>query len=381
MASGAVYADDASLSSLNTKESNLMTGVHLFCWSNPLHPDLFPGCRKMEAEIVRMVTTGGTESILLACLAYRNLALEKGIDIPEIVVPVTAHAAFDKAAHLYGMKIVHIPLDRSLKVDIKSMRRAINPKTCMLVGSCPNFPHGIVDPIEDIAKMGRQNNVPVHVDACLGGFLVCFMENCGFDLKPFDFRVPGVTSISADTHKYAFAPKGTSVIMYERSRCGANIAVCWSTLISIGRSGYVEKTRKIIEKTRFIIDRLHKINGIRVLGEPEVSVVAFTSDVFNVYELCDDMSASGWNLNALQYPAAIHLCVTAKHLQPGVAEKFLDDVERISAELMKNPTRTSGGIAAMYGTSQSLPDRSLVVDMASEFLNACYSLPCWIGDK
>merc|ERR1711936_675136 len=214
--SGTVYNSSKEL-------GELMSNVYgLAAWTNSLHPDAFPGLRKMEAEIVSMacsifnggadscgcVTTGGTESIILACKAYRDLAREeKGIEVAEMIVPVTAHAAFDKAAVMLGMSIKHIPVDDVTKrVNVNLMKKMISSRTAMLVGSAPQFPHGS---IEDIAALGVRYGIPVHVDACLGGFLIAFMQEAGFPVKPFDFRVPGVTSISADTHKYGFAPKGS----------------------------------------------------------------------------------------------------------------------------------------------------------------------------
>ncbi len=264
----------------NPELTSLMTEVYgLAAWTNPLHPDAFPGVRKMEAEIVRMacnifrggpdscgtVTTGGTESIMLACKAYRDWARQvKGIANPVIVVPTTAHAAFDKSADMLDIGIVHVPVDPiTQRVDVKAMARAITRNTCMLVGSAPQFAHGSVDDIRAIAAIGKRHNIPVHVDACLGGFLIGFMDEAGFPLEPFDFSVDGVTSISADTHKYGYAPKGSSVILYSASeyrhyqwfavvdwpggiyatstiggsRAGGIIAACWASLMHYGRDG------------------------------------------------------------------------------------------------------------------------------------------------
>nr|CAD7445349.1 unnamed protein product [Timema bartmani] len=226
--SGAVYY-------FNTDLIKLLTDVYtLASYTNPLHPDIFPGVCKMEAEVVRMtanlfhggpsscgtMTTGGTESILMACKAYRDYARsEWGIKHPEIILPTTSHPAFDKAGLYFGIRITHTPVDPvHYKADINAMRRAISRNTILLVGSTPNFPYGTMDDIEEIAALGRQYNIPVHVDACLGGFLVIFMEQAGYKLPPFDFSVPGVTSISADTHKYGFAPKGSSVILYSEPK-------------------------------------------------------------------------------------------------------------------------------------------------------------------
>ncbi|KAL5018188.1 hypothetical protein ScPMuIL_003910 [Solemya velum] len=407
-ASGTVYNGEEEL-------TNLMSEAYrMFVWTNPLHHDVFPHIRKMEAEVTRMccsmfnggpttcgsVTSGGTESILLACLAYRNRALENGIQFPEIVVPVTAHAAFDKAAWLFHMKITHIPIDPvSMKVNLRSMYRAINKNTCMLVGSAPQFPHGVVDPMEDIANLGKQYNIPVHVDCCLGGFIVPFMEKAGFSIPIADFRLEGVMSISADTHKYGFAPKGTSVVLYRNknirkyqyftqpnwpggiyasptlagSRSGAAIAGCWATLMYYGEEGYVDATKRIVTTCRYITEGLRKIPHIFVLGEPLLSVVAVGSNNFNILRLCDALSAKGWNLNPLQSPASIHLCVTLLHTHKGVADRFLADMDTCVAEIMKKPNAQAEGMSAIYGMSQSIPDKTLVSDIVGSFLDACYS--------
>ncbi|KAK2181649.1 hypothetical protein NP493_386g02034 [Ridgeia piscesae] len=379
--SGTVYSGEEVL-------TNLMTKVYgEFAWANPLHPEVFPDIRKMEAEVVRMaccmfngdqntcgtMTSGGTESIVLACKAYRDLALERGISHPQMVVPLTVHCAFDKAADYLRMKITHVPIDETtMKVNVAAMKRAITKNTCMLVGSAPHFPHGIIDPIEDIAKLGLRYNIPVHVDSCLGGFLLPFMRKAGYPLDPFDFGVEGVTSISADTHKYGFAPKGSSVILYRNkdyrkfqyfvqpdwpggiyaspsfsgSRPGAIIAACWATLVYMGEEGYVESTRKIITTTRHILARLQEVKGIYVLGEPKVSVIGIGSHDFNIYRLSDALSAKGWNLNPLQFPSSIHLCVTLIHTKDGVADGFISDLEECVAEIMKDPKAKCGGQAS-----------------------------------
>uniref|UniRef100_A0A1A8FH61 sphinganine-1-phosphate aldolase n=1 Tax=Nothobranchius korthausae TaxID=1143690 RepID=A0A1A8FH61_9TELE len=406
--SGAVYWGDESLTKL------LVKVYGDFAWSNPLHPDIFPGVRKMEAEVVRMtctlfhggpnscgtVTSGGTESILMACKAYRDLAYERGVKYPEILAPVSVHAAFDKAAHYFGMKLVHIPLDnKTMKVDVKAMRRAISKNTAMLVCSTPQFPHGIMDPVEEVAKLAVRYNVPLHVDACLGGFLIVFMAKAGYSLAPFDFRVKGVTSISADTHKYGYAPKGSSVILYSDkkyrqyqyfvapdwqggiyaspsiagSRPGGIIAACWATMMHMGHSGYVDATRRIISTARKIRTEIRKIKGVFVFGEPEVSVVAIGSDVFDVFRLSNALTSKGWNLNTLQFPSSIHICCTVLHTQPGVADRFIRDVKEQVAIIMKNPKEKTTGMGAIYGMAQSIPDRSLVTEISRGFLDCLYS--------
>lgn len=407
--SGTVYNGNPQL-------TELMTEVYgMAAWTNPLHPDSFPGVRKMEAEIVKMacnlfngsseacgtVTSGGTESIILACKAYRDYARTvKGIENPVILCPITAHAAFDKAADLLDILIEHVPVDPiTQRVNIKAMRRQISSRTCMLVGSAPQFAHGCIDDIDGISKLGVEFDIPVHVDACLGGFLITFMREAGFPLPPFDFSLPGVSSISADTHKYGYAPKGSSVILYSKpeyrhyqwftvpdwpggvyattviggSRAGGIIAACWASLMYYGTDGYVECTRKIIDTTRHITSELRKVKGIKIVGEPEVSVVALGSDDFNIYALSDEMKNRGWNLNALQFPSSIHLCCTMLHTKEGVADKFVKDVTEITAEILADPEAHKGGSVAIYGMAQSLPDRNLVNEITWLYLDSLYA--------
>ncbi|PVD39469.1 hypothetical protein C0Q70_02100 [Pomacea canaliculata] len=331
-------------------------------------------------ELMAKTTSGGTESIMLACLAYRNIARSRGIKVPEIIVPHTAHAAFDKAASFFHMKITHIPVDEvTCKVDVAAMKRAISRETCMLVVSAPSFPHGIIDPVEEVAELGRKYNVPVHVDCCLGGFLVPFMEKAGYSLAPFDFRVLGVTSISADTHKYGFAPKGSSVIMYRNSalhkqqffvqpdwpggiyasptmagyRAGAIIAACWATMLYFGEQGYINSTRAIVSTTKYITDELKKVDGIFVYGSPEVCVIGIGSKHFNIYRLFEDLVGKGWIINSLQFPASIHLCVTMPTTQSGVADQFVNDVRTAVEEIMKTPSKDCEGVGAIYGMVQT----------------------------
>ncbi|XP_076830746.1 sphingosine-1-phosphate lyase 1 isoform X2 [Brachyhypopomus gauderio] len=414
--SGAVYWGDAKLTEL------LVKVYGEFAWSNPLHPDIFPGVRKMEAEVVRMtcslfnggpdscgtVTSGGTESILMACKAYRDLAYERGIKHPEIIAPMSVHAAFDKAAHYFGMKLIHIPLDeKTMKVNVQAMRRAISKNTAMLVCSAPQFPHGIIDPIVEVGKLAEKYNIPFHVDACLGGFLIVFMEKAGFELEPFDFRVKSVTSISADTHKYGYAPKGSSVILYRDkkyrqyqyfvapdwqggiyaspsmagSRPGGIIAACWATMMHMGENGYVEATRKVVQTARTIAAGIREVEGVFVFGNPDVSVVAIGSSIFDIFRLSNALTSKGWNLNTLQFPSSIHICVTMLHTTPGVAEHFIRDVKEEVAIIMRNPKEKTTGMGAVYGMAQSIPDRSMVSEVSCGFLDCLYSTDVYAVQK
>nr|CAG4634753.1 EOG090X051L [Alona affinis] len=408
--SGCVYNADKEVTKLVTQIYGMSA------WSNPLHPDVFPGIRKMEAEIVQMgirmfhggpnacgtMTSGGSESLLLVCKAYRDYAREvKGILHPEILIPASGHAAFDKAAQLYRMRLTRVPLDPvTMKVDIKAYKRAITKNTCLLLGSAPGFPHGVIDDIMQIAALGLKYDIPVHVDACLGGFIVAFMDKAGAPLAPFDFRVKGVTSISADTHKYGYAPKGSSLILYSDpkyrqhqfsiatewpgglyasptlagSRPGGLIAACWASMMFYGESGYVEATKKIVAIHRYIEKGLREIDGIRIMGKPDACIVAFDSPIFNIYMVSDFMSKKGWHLSPLQFPPGIHLTITYLHTREGVAKQFLDDIREAVAEIKKNPGAYTEGSTVVYGTTASIPDRSLVSEITGIFLDSLYSL-------
>lgn len=411
--SGVVYAADSEL-------DTLMREVYKeFIWTNPLHADVFPGVRKMEAEVVQMVsnmfhggdkccgvmTSGGTESIMMACKAYRDIALEKGITRPEIVAPYSVHPAFDKAAHYLGMKICHIPVDKDGRGDVKAMRKAINKRTIVLVGSVPSYPHGCIDHIEEYSKLALKYNKFLHVDCCLGGFLVAFMGRAGYQLPEFDFNLPGVTSISCDTHKYGYTPKGSSVLLYRNkdirkyqyfcypdwsggiyasasmpgSRSGNIVATTWAALMYHGEKGYVERTRKIIEATRQMANGLEKIEGIKIMSPVDVSVIGFTSDYFDVFIMSAEMTKKNWHLTTLQFPSGIHIAVTMQHTKPGVVDEFVSDVRQIAKQLMKNPSQKAEGKAALYGTSQQIPDRSIINDICYGFLDTYYS--CEAGLK
>jgi sphinganine-1-phosphate aldolase len=394
-ASGAVYHGDpehvAFLSGIYTAQSQ----------SNPLHPDLWPSAAKFEAEIVAMtasmlgaghappgtavvgtVSSGGTESILLAMKAYRDFARERrGIAAPEIVAPVTAHAAFDKAARFFDMPLVRVPVDDTFKVDPNELAAALTERTAVVVGSAPTFPHGVIDPIPEIAALAAERGVGCHVDACLGGFILPWAERLGYQVPPFDFRLPGVTSMSADTHKYGYAAKGSSVVLYRDrelrrfqyytvtdwpgglylsptlagSRPGALSATCWAAMVSIGQNGYTEAARRILATGARIRDGVAAIPGLHVLGDP-LWVTAFAADDgLDVYQVMENMSRRGWSLNGLQRPAAVHIAVTLRHTLPGVADRFLTDLAESVGEVRSNPG-VSTGMAPVYGMAATLPE-------------------------
>lgn len=409
--SGAVYYNPQELLSLLGKVYATTS------YTNPLHPEVFPGICKMEAEVVRIsanlfhgspescgtMTTGGTESILMACKAFRDYGRNvKGIKKPRMVIPRTAHPAFEKAANYLGISIRYVSTDPiTTGVSITEMEKAINWNTVMLVGSVPNYPYGTMDDIKSIASLGVKYDIPVHVDCCLGGFLLAFMPEAGYELPPFDFRVPGVTSISADTHKYAYCPKGSSVILYSHpkyrheqycittdwpggiygsptvggSRAGGVIATCWATLMHLGKNEYIKNTKSVVKTAKYIEEELRKVNGIFIFGKPVTSVIAIGSNDFHVFRLIEKLNGNGWCVNPLQFPPGLHICVTHVHTQDGVAERFVDDVKEAVTEILKDPKMEVQGKMAMYGMSQGIPDRSIVGDFTRFFLDAMYYTP------
>ncbi|KAI9618848.1 hypothetical protein H4Q26_012102 [Puccinia striiformis f. sp. tritici PST-130] len=338
--SGTVYHGGEEL------EQVISSAMNKYIISNPLHPDVFPGVRKMEAEVVKMVlelfnapseaggtvTSGGTESILMACKSYRDWARDvKGITEPEMIAPNSIHAAFPKAAHYFGIKIHYIPVDvKTRRVDIARVKRAINANTVMLCGSAPNYPDGAIDDITALGKLAKRYNLGLHVDCCLGSFLVPFVEKCGFEMVPFDFRVEGVTSISCDTHKYGFAPKGNST----EQRNGVNTNIWFSRPgpegcslhhrlqdLDLDRSSLVHGCIDVHGKRWYLkavdlLSVLLKIRKsireefrIRSSCKPLVSVVAFKDKKgmgVNIYQLGDYLGSKGW------HPLSLEICLSGR---------------------------------------------------------------------
>ena len=406
--SGAVYnGDEEHIAFLNQVYA-------LNSQSNPLHADVWPSATKFEAEIVAMtadmlgsagqdvcgtVSSGGTESIMLAMKAYRDRARElKGITHPEMIVPVTAHAAFDKASQYFNIKTVHIPVDENYRADLNAARKAITRNTIVIVGSAPSFPHGAIDPIDELSELARERGIGFHTDACLGGFVLPWAEKLGYPVPPFDFRLPGVTSMSADTHKFGYAAKGTSVVLYRGqelrhfqyytaadwpgglyfsptfagSRPGALSAACWAAMTSIGADGYLAATKKILETADFIKKSIREIPDLHLMGD-SLFVIAFASDSLDIYKVLDAMTRKKWSLNGLHKPACMHLCVTLRHTQPGVAERFIQDLQAAVAFVKSHPEE-KGSMAPVYGMAATMPMRGVVSDMLKRYIDLIFKV-------
>ena len=414
--SGAVYHGDSS-------HIDFLNQVYaLNSQSNPLHADLWPSATKFEAEVIAMtanmlgapeanagrpapehvcgsVSSGGTESILLAMKTYRDQAREtRGITRPEMVAPLSAHPAFDKAAHYFGIQSVRVPVGPDYRADVAATRKALNRNTIVVIGSAPSFPHGVIDPIEELSELARERGIGFHTDACLGGFVLPWARQLGYPVPAFDFRLPGVTSMSADTHKFGYAAKGTSVVLYRGqalrshqyftatewpggiyfsptfsgSRPGALIAAAWASLVSIGEAGYLDATRRILETADTLKRGIRTIPGLHVLGEP-LFVIAFGSSTVDIYQVMERMGHQGWSLNGLHKPAAVHLCVTLRHTQPGVAERFLEDL-RAAVEHVRAHPGEKGTMAPVYGLAGTLPFRGLLSDLLKKYMDLIYKV-------
>jgi sphinganine-1-phosphate aldolase len=343
----------------------------------------------------------------MAVKAYRDHARStRGITEPELVVPLTAHAAFDKACNYFGIKLVHVPVDpMTFRAVPAAMARAVTRNTIALVSSAPSYPQGVVDPVPEIAAIALSRGLPLHVDCCLGSFLIAFAEKAGY-AQPcaFDFSVPGVTSISVDTHKYGFAPKGSSVVLYSNpifrrsqyftapewtggiyaspsiagSRPGALIAAAWATLLKVGAKGYENAARKILASAKKIAAGVAAAGAgaIELYGAPSLSVVAFGpcrsgGPQINIFNVGDAMASRGWNLNTLQNPPCVHLCVT--YANAPEADKFLVDLAAAVHEVRTAPPgKFKDGSGALYGMAASIPDKSLVSQVSIFFLDALY---------
>ena len=385
--SGTMYCGDHEHYDFMTRAFGLYAHV------NALQRDICPSQTRFEGEIIAMtldllhaeavtgtepaglVTTGGTGSILHAVLAYREHGRQqRGLDRVNIIKPETAHPAFDKACHLFDVEVRKAPVDpQTAQVDVDWVRDHIDGDTVALIGSACNYGYGTIDPMAELSDLAVEKGVGLHVDGCLGGFILPFGQELGYPIPVFDFRLPGVTSISADTHKYGYAFKGSSVCAFrdkslrnaqyffltdwsggkycspgiEGSRSGGLLAATWAAMVSLGREGYLRYARQIFETSYAMQDAVRSHPQLRMLGEPTF-LFSFTSDAFDVYHVADFMRPKGWRFNGQQYPNALHMAVTRPQTQPGVVEAFAADLaEAVTyAEAHRDETPKS---TAIYG--------------------------------
>ncbi len=381
----------------------------MFMSENALDPTVYPSLLRFENEIVSMArshlggddrvvgnfTSGGTESILLAVKAARDWARvnRPAATEPEMILPITGHAAFHKAAHYFGIKIVPCPVDDGFRADANAMRKLINKNTILLVGSASSYAHGVVDPIAELGAMAEAHGVWLHVDSCIGGFLLPYFRRLGAKVPEFDFRVSGVSSISMDLHKYAFCPKGASVVLYrnkdlrqyqlfacsdwtgytminttvQSTKSGGPMAAAWAVLQFIGDSGYLEIARKLLKARDQIIEGIRGIEGLSVMGDPEMCLVAFTSNKLNVFSLGDAMRDRGWYVQPqLAFENSrenLHLSINPSNVP-------------IVSELLKDLGECSKTVA-------TLPDPAVELDTQINALAALFSSlgPSKLGEQ
>jgi sphinganine-1-phosphate aldolase len=383
-----------------------------FAHVNVLQRDMYPSATKFEGEIVAMVasllhggdqacgvvTFGGSESLFNAVQVYREQGRERGIEDPQVVVPLTGHVAIAKAAHYLDVEVVHAPVTDKYVVDVDAVRALIGPRTVALFGSAATYPHGLVDPIEQLSELALEHDLGLHVDGCLGGLILPWGERLGLDVPRWDFRVPGVTSISADTHKYGYAPKGTGVMLYRSrdlrrrqyftyadwpgglyaspgiagSRSGGLIAATWAALVTLGERGYLEIAERIFRAGAEIRAAVDALGELRVMGDPTFCV-AFRSEEIDVYHVNDALKDRGWRLNSLQLPPALHFCVTLPNTQPGVTDRFAADL-RAAVEYAKDPPQAGPRSGAIYGGAGTPEGNVQVNAMLEGVLDAMFEL-------
>lgn len=390
---------------------------NMFFSENALNPMAFKSLKEFERESVQMTanmlngdencvgvqTSGGTESILMAVKAYRDRArkLKPWILRPEIVVPETIHVAFFKACKYFGVKCKKVPMDEDYRVNIKKLKKAVSKNTIMIGASAPQYPHGVIDPIEEIAEFANRKGIPMHVDACIGGFILPWIEKLGYPISSlWDFRVPGVTSISLDFHKYGYAAKGSSCLVYKSmdylkyqfficenwpggvyaspsfpgTRPGGPIAATWAALKALGEEGYIEQTKRVMEARQKFLDALNTIPEVEVVGEPESSIVAYKSKndrKLNTYVLADFLEAKGWNVDRQSVPECIHHTISPHHTKH--IEDYINDIKEGIEWVKENPQIDPSGNAAMYGMMAKIPFKGMVYKAVQGVMENMYS--------
>jgi len=383
-----------------------------FAHMNVLQRDMYPSATKFEGEIISMalgllngdaadaegdapcgvLTSGGSESLISAMLVYRERGRARGISEPEVVMPTTAHVALLKGAHYLGVKAVRVPVGDDFRADVDAMAAAIGPRTVALVGSAGTYPHGVIDPIAELSELALEHEVGLHVDGCLGGFILPWAERLEHEVPRWDFRLPGVTSISADTHKYGYAPKGTGVLLYRNpqlrhhqyfvstdwpggiyaspgfagSRSGGLIAATWAAMVSLGESGYLRLAEGILATAAALRETVDSIPELQAFGRSPF-MVAFGSSELDIWHVNDALQDRGWRMNGCQLPAGLHFCVTRPNTLPGVAEAFAADLHEAVA-YAKDPPSTPPRSGALYGSGGA--DMPPTADLLVGYLDA-----------
>ena len=382
--------------------------------ANGLNPTAFKSLKRLEKEVLRftaellhvdeeacgVMTSCGTESCMLAVKTYRDLGRSKGIRKPEMIIPETAHVAWDKGSEYFGVKIRRAPLADDYGVDVAAVEKMINKNTVMILGSAPEYPHGIIDPIEKLGALAKKHNIPLHVDSCVGGYILPFIEKAGYEVPLWDFRVEGVTSISADIHKYGFAAKGASCILYRNvdyfkhqvfvnenwpgglfaspaflgTRPGGAYAAAWAAIQANGVEGYVALAKKTVEVSERLKKGIEDIDCFKIIGSPIASLFAYksTDPAVNAFAVGDVMEEKGWHIDRLQFPDALHAMVTAPHEK--VVDQYIADLKEAVEIVKAHPELADKGQAATYGLVAHLPLRGMVRKQVLDIFANSYKL-------
>lgn len=385
-------------------------------FESTLNPMIFKSIKQMESETVQMIanyfkgsvesvtgllTTGGTESIVMAVLTYRELFKERfPKKIPNIVVSQTVHPAFDKACHLLGLEIRKAKLKSNLELDLNHFEKLINSHTCLIVGSAPNYPFGMIDPLDEMNQIAKKYNLPMHIDACLGGFMLPWLKKLGHALPTVSFDLESVGSISLDNHKFGFSSKGVSTLLYRNvellakqffistdwcggvyfsasftgTKGGGPIASAWASLLALGEDGFLNLAKQAMESTVKIKEAIMKSGFLEVLGNPSMNVIAFKSSKkaqFSIFALADQLVAKGWHIDRQHRPEAIHMIVTP--LQQSQINQFCHDLEKAIDDIHNRPLKENDSTVAMYGMIAKFPIRSVVKDQVMQMVKKMYA--------
>jgi glutamate/tyrosine decarboxylase-like PLP-dependent enzyme len=387
----------------------------LYFSENAAGPSMFPSLRRLEDEVISMVldllggrgdevgamTSGGTESILLAMKAYRDQARDRKpeVSMPEVLIPESAHPAFLKAAHYLGLRVVPVPLNADYETDIHALRQRITTRTVCMVASAPSLPHGVMDPVAAMAEVASECGIGLHVDACLGGFLLPFMRQLAYRVPEFDFGVPGVTSLSMDLHKNGYAAKGASAILYRTgelrryqyyvntdwpggayasptmmgTRPGGAVAAAWASLMALGQDGYLEMARRTMDTANALMKGIEALPGLSIIGKPVMSVFAFGAEDIDIFTLADRLDTRGWRVNRQNHPGSLHMIATPNHRE--AVSPFLQDLQAALAIERRQPSRSAAKRCAfLYGGSVNLNSRGELKEIALSQLDGLYSL-------
>lgn len=399
---------------LGEEHASLLHRAHaMYASENLLNPMAFQSVKRMEMDVVSAaaallngpegtvgtVTSGGTESLFLAVLAARERAGRRPwVRRPNLVAPETIHPAVDKAAHLLGIKARKIRVDADGRVDPRALARRIDRNTVLVLASAPSYPWGVVDPIPEIAAAAAARGAPCHVDACFGGFLLPWLERLGVEQPAWDLRVPGVTSISADLHKYGFAGKGASILLHRDlsrladqffvtttwqggvyasptllgTRPGGPIAAAWAAFQALGEEGYLAAAKEAWAGAEELRAGLRAIPGLRLLGPGRTTIVCFASDdpAVDLFAVADQLQQRGWSVDRQQSPASLHCTVNASNR--AVIPAYLDDVREAVRVVRADPSLATKGEAAVYGLLGAIPVARLGERAVRDALAAMY---------